>query len=108
MAEPLRRATVEQLVTLALQDNEPDKERAYDELYRRYQEEVAANAARMLDQWKMADDLGLLDSVVSRTFTNAFSKLETYDPQRSFRAWLLAICKNAALNRLKQEKKRSA
>jgi RNA polymerase sigma factor CnrH len=107
MAEHILRASDAELVRLALA-GPPDDQRAFDELYRRYRKQVASKAQRVLDDWEMLADSGMLDSVISRTFTNAFLKLHKFDTKRSFGAWLGTIARNAARNRLEQEEKHAS
>ncbi len=73
---------------------------AFAEIVQRYQHRVYyMSLTRMRDRYE-ADDLA------QETFIQAYRKLATYDPQRSFRNWLFSICANLGKNRLRSRARR--
>lgn len=73
---------------------------AFAEIVRKYQHRVYFMAlTRMRDQYE-AEDLA------QETFIQAYLKLASYDPQRSFRNWLFTICTNLGKNRLRSRARR--
>ena len=65
---------------------------AFDELVRRYQHRVYGLCRKMLGDPDAAAD------AAQETFVRAFAKLDLFDPERNFRAWLLTIATNACIN----------
>jgi RNA polymerase sigma-70 factor (ECF subfamily) len=88
------RLSDQQLVTLALQEDQP----AFRELVRRYHQKVLPVVSRILGDGDTAD------SAVQETFIRAFRALVTYKPEYTFSGWLARIAKNVALNRVDKKK----
>ena len=88
------RLTDEQLIVLAVEGDE----RARSELVRRYQETVFEKNFQLIGDWDDAD------SLTNQTFDHAFRGLSRYQSRQKFRAWLLRIARNAALERLRTKK----
>jgi len=65
---------------------------AFDELVRRYQHRVYGLCRKMLGNPDAAAD------AAQETFVRAFAKLDLFDPERNFRAWLLTIATNTCIN----------
>ncbi len=73
---------------------------AFALIVERYQNRVYfMSLTRMRDRHE-AEDLA------QETFIQAYRKLETYDPERSFRNWLFTICANLGKNRLRSRARR--
>ncbi|OQY51112.1 MAG: hypothetical protein B6240_00325 [Desulfobacteraceae bacterium 4572_87] len=73
---------------------------AFAEIIQRYQHRIYFMAlTRMRDPFE-AEDLA------QETFIQAYCKLASYDPQRSFRNWLFTICANLGKNRLRGRARR--
>lgn len=71
---------------------------AFEEIVRRYQQEVWKVVAAMLFNAQRTEDL------VAETFIKAFQHLHHYEPGRDFGAWI----KEIARNQVRQEFRRSA
>ncbi len=75
-------------------------------LYTEHKAEVFGFLIRLLRDEPLAED------VLQETFLRVYRALEQYDPERSFRAWLFQIARNAAVDALrlarKEEKLRGA
>lgn len=68
---------------------------AFGQLVRRHQDGVFAFL------WRMGLRRSLIDELAQETFLRAWTHLASYDPARSaFSTWLLAICRNLALNQI--------
>lgn len=78
----------------------------FREHYERHRAEVMGFLVKLLADEALAED------VLQETFLRVYRALEQYDPERSFRAWLFQIARNAALDALrlarKEEKLREA
>jgi len=73
---------------------------AFALIVERYQHRIYfMSLTRMRDRYE-AEDLA------QETFIQAYRKLETYDPQRSFKNWLFTICANLGKNRLRSRARR--
>ena len=73
---------------------------AFAEIVERYQHRIYfMSLTRMRDRFE-AEDLA------QETFIQAYRKLKSYDPQRSFRNWLFTICANLGKNRLRSRARR--
>ena len=73
---------------------------AFAEIVERYQHRIYfMSLTRMRDRFE-AEDLA------QETFIQAYRKLASYDPQRSFRNWLFTICANLGKNRLRSRSRR--
>lgn len=73
---------------------------AFAEIVERYQHRIYfMSLTRMRDRFE-AEDLA------QETFIQAYRKLASYDPQRSFRNWLFTICTNLGKNRLRSRARR--
>ncbi len=73
---------------------------AFSEIVERYQHRIYFMAlTRMRDRFE-AEDLA------QETFIQAYRKLASYDPRRSFRNWLFTICTNLGKNRLRSRARR--
>ena len=71
---------------------------AYAQLYRRYRDEVWSLARRELESRHDADD------ATQETFLKAWRQLRGYRGPRSFKAWLLRICRNECTDRRRAAK----
>jgi RNA polymerase sigma-70 factor (ECF subfamily) len=84
----------------------PTTEASFRELYDRHRREVFGFLVRLLRDEALAED------VLQETFLRVYRALDQYDPERSFRAWVFQIARNAALDALrlarKEEKLREA
>ena len=73
--------------------------KALEELYERYKGVTNALAQRILNDWQAAEE------TVQDAFVAAWRRAETYRPEvGSVRTWLLAIARNAAIDRLRKER----
>ena len=73
---------------------------AFEVIVERYQHRIYfMSLTRMRDRFE-AEDLA------QETFIQAYCKLASYDPQRSFRNWLFTICTNLGKNRLRSRARR--
>jgi RNA polymerase sigma-70 factor (ECF subfamily) len=75
---------------------------AYDALVERYAPRIFAHVRRMMRSAEDAEDL------TQDTFIRAYRYLESFDPARSFRAWLYTIATRLALNALRSKRRRGA
>jgi RNA polymerase sigma-70 factor (ECF subfamily) len=75
---------------------------AFEGLVRRYQERVYYLAYRVTGD--SADALDLTQD----TFIRAYRRLDRYDPDQSFKNWLLTICVNLSKNHLRSLSRRIA
>ena len=87
-------ASDQELVSLALEERED----AYRELVRRYQNRVYKLIYRMVRDRELAKDL-TQDALVK-----AFSELASYRPEFKFSAWILKIANNLALDDFKRSR----
>lgn len=71
---------------------------AFATLVRRYSGAVFNQAYRMLDDVHEAED------AVQEVFLRAFRRLDSYDPERRFVTWLLAIGANYCIDRLRRRR----
>ncbi len=71
---------------------------AFGHLVRAYQTPVYNLTYRMLGDRMEAED------AAQETFLRVFSSLEQYDPNRSFRTWLLSIAAHHCIDRLRRRK----
>lgn len=71
-------------------------QRAFEALVLKYQDQVYNVAYRMVGDREEAMD------VSQETFIKAFQRLETFDTKMPFRAWLLKITTNAAIDGLRR------
>lgn len=72
--------------------------RAFEVLVRRYQTLVLTVVLRTTGDQESARDL------TQDTFVKAYRALKTFDQRRSFKAWLLSIASNAAIDLLRTRK----
>lgn len=75
----------------------------FAELIERYQRKIFAYVYRLCNSHR--DDA--LD-VVQNVFLKAYENLRSFNPRRSFSAWLYRIAHNEAINLLKRERRRAA
>jgi len=68
------------------------KERSLNKLFQNYWTEVYLFAKSKTRNHHNAEDL------TCETFTKAFLKIKSYDPNREFRNWIFTICKNTFLD----------
>ncbi len=73
---------------------------AFTEIVARYQHRIYFMALTRMRDRHEAEDLA------QETFIQAYRKLAGYDPQRSFRNWLFAICTNLGKNKLRNRARR--
>jgi RNA polymerase sigma-70 factor (ECF subfamily) len=71
-------------------------QQAFEELVGRYERAVFALVLRVVR------DRGRAEELAQDTFVRAFVRLHTYDQQRAFSTWLLAIARNAAVDELRR------
>jgi RNA polymerase sigma-70 factor (ECF subfamily) len=90
-------ATDTELVRGALEASE----RAFLELVRRYERSVFAVIVRLVRDPSRAEELA------QDTFVRAFQRLDTYDAERKFSTWLLAIAHHAAVDELRRRQVRT-
>ena len=67
-------------------------ERSLNELFQNYWTEVYSFAKLKTRNHHNAEDL------TCETFTKAFLKIKSYDPNREFKNWIFTICKNTFLD----------
>ena len=67
-------------------------ERSLNELFQNYWTEVYLFAKSKTRNHHNAEDL------TCETFTKAFLKIKSYDPNREFKNWIFTICKNTFLD----------
>ena len=73
---------------------------AFAEIVEKYQHRIYfMSLTRLRDRYE-AEDLA------QETFIQAYCKLASYDPKRSFRNWLFTICANLGKNRLRSRARR--
>lgn len=87
-----------ELVLLARKGDEGDA--SFRVLYERHGPEVLAFVAHLVRDGALAED------VLQETFLRAHGALESYDEERSFRAWILGIARNAAIDAIRARLKR--
>ena len=85
-----------QLVSASLDGSKP----AFEELVRRYQDSVFGLAVSMTRNREDAADMA------QEAFIRAYSKLEQYNPDYSFRSWILRICANQTKNLFRKRMRR--
>lgn len=74
--------------------------KALEELYERYKGLSYALAQRILNDWQAAEE------AVQDAYVAVWRRAQTYRPEAgSVRTWVLAISRNAAIDRLRKEKK---
>ncbi len=69
---------------------------AYTGLLQRYERPVFSLIARLIQ------DPGVAEELAQETFLKAFRRLDTFDQQRGFSAWLLRIAHNTAVDALRR------
>lgn len=75
-------------------------DRAFDALMARYQKPVLNFVYRLLGDAAEAED------VAQDVFVRAYRHLAEFDPRRSFSTWLFALAHNAAVDRLRYQRRR--
>ena len=88
--------TDQQLVKACLDGNRG----AYAELVRRYQDSVFGLAVGMARNREDAADMA------QEAFIRAYAKLEQYNPDYSFKSWILRICANQTKNLFRKRMRR--
>ncbi len=73
---------------------------AFEELVRRHQDAVFGLAASLARNREDAEDMA------QEAFIRAYGKLEQYNPEYSFKAWLLRICANQTKNLFRSRTRR--
>jgi RNA polymerase sigma-70 factor (ECF subfamily) len=71
-------------------------ERAFQELVRRFERPVLTLITRMIGDPSRAEELA------QDTFVKAFQRLDSYDTERRFASWLLAIAHHTAVDELRR------
>ncbi len=71
---------------------------AFTELVESYQQAVYNLAYRMLGDAREAED------AAQEAFLRAYQHLSSYDPERSFKTWLLSIVSNYCIDRLRKRR----
>lgn len=75
-------------------------QRAFEQLYHRYEPSVSKRALRVLGRTGEAED------VVQATFVECFRSLDRYQPSRPFGPWLNGIAYRVTANHLRSKKRR--
>lgn len=88
--------TDQELVSASLAGNQD----AFSQLVLRYQDSVFGLAASMTRNHTDAADMA------QDAFVRAYTKLDQYDPEYSFRSWLLRICANRTKNLFRKRENR--
>lgn len=83
-----------ELIKKALKNNQL----AYEKLMERYYDSIYVMVLRLVGNMSDAEEL------TQEAFTKAFSKLNTYDMQFSFGAWLFGIASNTSIDFLRKKK----
>jgi RNA polymerase sigma factor (sigma-70 family) len=101
---PLRRSSsVEQTLTMAIDQQPAPAAASFEALYRASAEAVFAYVASLLRDRSAAEE------VTAAAFERAFRKRRSFDPRRGTqRAWLFGIARNAALDELRRRKRAAA
>jgi len=73
-------------------------QRAFERLVEHYQTAVFNLAYRMLGEPQEAED------AAQEVFLRAYANLSRYDPERSFKTWLLSIASNHCIDRLRKRR----
>jgi RNA polymerase sigma-70 factor (ECF subfamily) len=84
----------QELVARALEGDQG----AFAELVEAYQRPVYNLTYRMLGEAREAED------AAQEAFLRAYQHLDRYDPQRSFKTWLLSIASNYCIDRLRKRR----
>jgi RNA polymerase sigma-70 factor (ECF subfamily) len=84
----------QELVARALEGDQG----AFADLVEAYQRPVYNLTYRMLGEAREAED------AAQEAFLRAYQHLERYDPQRSFKTWLLSIASNYCIDRLRKRR----
>jgi RNA polymerase sigma-70 factor (ECF subfamily) len=84
----------QELVARALEGDQG----AFAEIVEAYQRPVYNLTYRMLGEAREAED------AAQEAFLRAYQHLERYDPQRSFKTWLLSIASNYCIDRLRKRR----
>ena len=74
---------------------------AYEEIVRRYQDKAFRLAYSLMKDESDAQD------VVQEAFLNMYRKLDTFEGKSQFGSWMYRVVTNAALMRLRKQKRRS-
>ena len=101
---PLRRSSsVEQTLTMAIEQQPAPAAASFEALYRASAEAVFAYVASLLRDRSAAEE------VTAAAFERAFRKRRSFDPRRGTqRAWLFGIARNAALDELRRRQRTAA
>ncbi len=54
--------------------------------------------------YRMLGDAGEAEDVAQETFLRMYTRMGSYDPERPFKTWLLAIASHACIDRLRQRR----
>jgi RNA polymerase sigma-70 factor (ECF subfamily) len=84
----------QELIARVLQGDD----QAFAELIESYQQAVYNLAYRMLGDAREAED------AAQEAFLRAYQHLSSYDPERSFKTWLLSIVSNYCIDRLRKRR----
>jgi RNA polymerase sigma-70 factor (ECF subfamily) len=79
-----------------VQDALAGRQEAFEGLAQRH----ARSVFRLID--RLVQDSGVTEELAQETFLKAFRRLDTFDPQRGFSAWLLRIAHNTAVDALRR------
>jgi RNA polymerase sigma-70 factor (ECF subfamily) len=71
-------------------------ERSLNELFQNYWKDVYSFAKSKTRNHHKAEDL------TCETFTKAFLKIESYNPNKQFKNWIFTICKNTFLDNIRK------
>ncbi len=88
----------EQNEPLLVQRTLAGDQQAFGELVQRYERDVFNLAYRMLNERTEAED------AAQEAFLRAYANLERYDPDRSFKTWILSITSNHCIDRLRRRR----
>lgn len=73
----------------------------FNKLYEDYNDKVKSFAFRYMKNWEDAED------VTQEVFIKANKHLDSFNNDSSVSTWLMSICKNTCINKLKADKKHS-
>jgi RNA polymerase sigma-70 factor (ECF subfamily) len=74
------------------------RERAYEELLRRYERPVFSLVVRMVRDHALAED------IAQEVFIKAFQAIHSYDPTYKFSSWIFKIANNLTIDHLRRRR----
>jgi RNA polymerase sigma-70 factor (ECF subfamily) len=88
----------EELESLWVQRTLAGDQQAFGELVQRYERDVFNLTYRMLN------DRGEAEDAAQEAFLRAYANLDRYDPERSFKTWVLSIASNHCIDRIRRRR----